>query len=257
MNNYSVSISIVTYNNEKYIGQLLDSICHHTMGVAYHVFVVDNGSVDRSVEIVKSMDDPRITLIQNGKNIGFGSAHNIALKVAQSKYHFFVNPDIILKEDIISHMSQYLDDQEDIGALTPKVLYPDGRLQLLPKKNPKCIYFLARRVNLRFLNRYRKEYEMLPMGVDNIFDIEFCTGSFLAARTDLLKRIGGFDERYFMYFEDADLTREICKHARAVYNPEFVVYHHWERAGNKQFKYFCIQIQSMLRYGAKWRRDKK
>ncbi len=257
MGNYKISLSIVTYNSEKYISQSIDTILENTKNSDFCIYIIDNGSTDRSVEIIKSKNCSRIVLIENKTNIGFGKGHNMALKAANSKYHFFVNPDIVIKDDVIYKMSQYFEEHEDVGVVTPKILYPDGRLQLLPKRNPRFIYLVARRLHFKFLKRYREEYEMISMGQNEIFDIEFCTGSFMAARTDVLKKVGGFDERYFMYFEDADLTREIRKYARAQYNPNFVVYHDWERAGSKQLKYMFIQIGSMILYKLKWTKGRK
>ena len=79
----------------------------------------------------------------------------------------------------------------------------------------------------------------------------------MAMPTEVFRRVGGFDRRYFMYFEDADLTRTISKTCRTVFCPQITVIHLWERAGAKKLKYFLIQVQSMFRYFRKWRRDKE
>ena len=255
MSGYTVSLSIVTYNNEAHIGRLLDAIHRYVHGVPYHVYVIDNGSTDRTVEIVRSKDE-YTTLLQSGKNIGFGKAHNRVLDLIDSKYHIIVNPDIFFEQDIVTAMADYLDNNSDIGLLTPKVLYPDGRVQILPKRNPKLKYLAARRMPFGFLKKYRKEYEMHEKNMDSAFDIEFATGCFMFLRTDLLIKAGGFDKRYFMYFEDADLTRSIRAYARAEYNPEFTVFHYWDRAGMKKPKYFLIQVRSMIKYMRKWKREK-
>ncbi|MDD5016808.1 MAG: glycosyltransferase family 2 protein [Eubacteriales bacterium] len=253
---YEVSLSIVTYNDEKHIGNLLDAIYKNVKRVKYRIFVTDNGSTDNTVEIVKNKGYG-IILIQNEKNLGFGAGHNKAIGMIDSKYHVCINPDIFFDADVISDMADYLDDNGDIGVLTPKVLYPDGQVQVLPKKDPRIVYLLARRIGIKPLKKYREEYEMLDMGADKAFDIEFATGCFMFLRTEMLKKVGGFDERYFLYFEDADLTRSIRKFARAQYNPAFSVCHHWDRAGARKLKYFLIQIQSMLRYMRKWKREKR
>jgi len=253
----AVSVSVVTYNSGQYIGGLLASLLEHTKGVDYHVFIADNGSTDNTIEIIKQIDSKKITLIENKKNLGFGSGHNQALKSVKSRYHLFINPDVTIQDDVVSKLAEYLDSHEDIGVVTPKILHPDGRIQVLPKKAPKLIYLLARRLHISLLKKYKYEYEMLQNDADSAFDIEFCTGAFMFARTALLKKVGGFDERYFMYFEDADLTRELRRYARAVYNSDFVVYHEWERAGSKQLKFFLIQVGSMFKYMNKWRKKNK
>ncbi|MGI5848676.1 MAG: glycosyltransferase family 2 protein [Christensenellales bacterium] len=254
MSDYTVSISVVTYNSEEYIGKMLDSISNHVHSVKYKIFVIDNCSTDGTADIVKRRND-NIVLIRNDHNLGFGKGHNQVLEMIDSKYHVCINPDIYIETDVIGSMCEYLDQHSDIGILTPKVLYPNGDLQILPKKDPKFIYLVSRRIGFSTLKKYREKYEMLEMGVDNAYDIEFATGCFMFMRTDLLKKAGGFDERFFLYFEDADLARSIRKFARAEYNPQFTVYHYWERAGAKKAKYFIIQIASMFKYLTKWRKS--
>ena len=256
MSEHLVSISVVTYNSHDYIGQMLDSVHENVKNVNYAIYVIDNCSADNTVEIVKSKDYP-VTLIENKQNEGFGKGHNKILGVINSKYHLIINADIMIDSDVISDMYEYMENNPDIGILTPKILYPNGNLQILPKRDPSFIYLLSRRINLRILRKYREKYEMQEMGADNTYDIEFCSGCFMFIRTELLKKVGGFDERYFLYFEDADLTRSIRKFARTQYNPNFVVYHHWERAGSKKIKPFLMQISSMLKYIKKWRLDKQ
>ena len=257
MTEYTVSISIVTYNSEKHIGKLLDSIIQKVHGIKYHIYVIDNGSADSTAEIVKHRSSPCITWIQSDKNRGFGGGHNLVLKYIESDYHLCVNPDIVISSDVAADMARYMDEHGDVGILTPKILNMDGSVQMLPKKNPRLVYLIARRVNLHFLKKYCNEYEMLDKNADEKFDIEFCSGCFMFMRTALFKTLVGFDERFFLYFEDADLTRRIRKTARAEYNPAFSVIHCWERAGSKKLKYFLIQVASMIKYMIKWRRPEK
>ncbi|MHB1314634.1 MAG: glycosyltransferase family 2 protein [Christensenellales bacterium] len=252
----TVTISVVTYNNERYIGKLLDNIYSNVHDVDFHIYVIDNNSTDHTIQIVKEKKRDNLTLIENKSNIGFGRAHNQVLNLLKSKYHIIINPDIILSDHVISALVHYCDEHGDIGIVTPKVLYPDGTLQILPKRDPKFRYLVARRVNIPFLRKYREEFEMKDRDPETVFDIEFCTGSFMFMRTEIFKRVGGFDDRYFLYFEDADLSREFRNYTRTQYNPNFVVYHHWERAGAKHAKYFFIHLVSMFKYMNKWRSKK-
>lgn len=248
-----VSISVVTYNSGSYIKTFMDSIFDSTTRVPFHVYVVDNNSNDNTKEIIRNITDNRLTLISNNKNCGYGRAHNQVINKIHSKYHVIANPDVKLTDNVIDRLCDYLDSNEDIAIVTPKILFPDGTLQILPKADPKLIYQFARRLPFSFLQKYRKQYEMTHMGVDSPFNIEFCSGSFMFIRTDVLKKVGGFDERYYMYFEDADLTREIRKYGRAQYNPAFIIYHKWERLGKKKLKFLLIQISSMIKYIYKWK----
>ena len=247
-----VSVSIVTYNSERYIAALLDSIDRCVKGVDYHVFVIDNGSTDGTVELVKQRMSPSVTLVESPVNRGFGGGHNLVLGRIDSEYHACINPDIVLGGDVISAMARYMDAHSDIGLLMPKVLNMDGSTQVLPKRSPRLVYLISRRISLGFLRKYREEYEMRERDENTACDIGFCSGCFMFLRTALLKELGGFDERFFLYFEDADLTRRVAQRARVEYNPAFQVYHAWARAGRRRFKYFVIQIISMFKYMIKW-----
>ncbi len=250
MQEYTVSISIVTYNNEEHISSLLDSLKKHIKKANYIIYVIDNGSIDKTVEIVKNYD---VVFIQNTKNIGFGAGHNLAIRQSKSKYHVCINPDIIVNYDVISDIADYMDFHEDIGILIPKILNMDGTIQILPKRDPKLMHLISRRIQIRPLQKYRHKYEMRDMNYEFPFDIEFTSGCFMFMRTSIVQQIGGFDERYFLYFEDADMGRSIRKYARAHYNPSFEVYHHWNRACKRELKYFIIQIHSMFKYMIKWK----
>lgn len=254
MNSCFVTISVVTYNSEKHISALLDSITTQIKGVDFHVYIIDNASADITVQIVRDYceSDERITLIESRGNIGFGRAHNLVLERIDSHYHVIINPDITLKSDVITELCCYLDKREDIGLVTPKVLFPSGGLQILPKRDPRFIYLMSRRLNFKFLKKYRQQYEMSDRDMESPFDVDFCTGAFMFMRTSVYKQVGGFDERYFLYFEDADITRKIRQLTRTEYNPNFVVYHHWERFGKTQMKYMAIQMSSMVKYFVKW-----
>ena len=252
MKDYDVSMSVVTCNSGRDIAALLQSLIENVKGISYHVFVIDNASTDYTVAVAEQFMNDRIELIRLDRNIGFGAAHNLVLDRVSSKYHVVINPDIELNNDVIADMSHYLDTNKNIVMISPKVLGLDGKLQILPKRDPKMIYLISRRIGVGFLGRYRKEYEMDECDPNSIFDIQFATGCFMFMRTEFLKKIGGFDERYFLYFEDADLSRAIRKYGRIEYNPYFVVRHRWERGGAKHFKLMMIQIMSMLKYRKKW-----
>lgn len=247
-----VSVSVVTYNNEEHIGNLLDSIRQYVELEDYQVFIIDNGSHDQTLDIIRKNGDI-VTLIENGSNVGFGAGHNKVLSMIESKYHVIINPDIILKTDTIGEMAAYLDNNPDIALISPQILYPEGGVQVLPKRDPKPIYVLARRSNIGMLAKYKEQYEMKEAGTDSAYDIEFASGCFMFTRTEVLKKVGGFDDRFFLYLEDADLSRRIRQHGRIQYNPAFVVYHHWQQAGAKKLKFLLIHIASMFKYLKKWK----
>ena len=144
-----------------------------------------------------------------------------------------------------------MDDHPDVVMATPKLLFPDGRVQILPKRKPN-ILGLAARQGVPGLKKFGDRYAMLDEDLSVPTAIEFCTGSFFCMRTSVYKAIGGFDEGYFMYVEDADITQKARQKGFVYYLPQFTAYHAWHRAPNKSLKPFLQQLKSMGRYFNKW-----
>lgn len=249
----TVTGCIVTYNNMSTIDKAISSLLSCTE-IPFKLYVVDNGSTDGTVEHIKT-NYPEVTLIKSGANIGFGAGHNFILDKLDSDYHAIINPDIIVKDDVLAKMAAYLNSNPDIGMLSPEIRFPDGRLQILGKKRPCMRYLVASRLRGNGEpGNTLKEYAMLDKDLSKPTDIQNATGCFMFIRTDLFKEIGGFDKRYFMYFEDSDLTREVNLKSRTVYYPGATVYHEWGRESKKNFKLKLVQINSMCNYFIKWNR---
>ena len=251
MGKYKVTGCIVTHNNMHSIKKTLDSLLEFTRA-DFKLYVVDNSSTDGTPEFIEQ-NYPQLELIRNAGNTGFGAGHNLVMDRLDSKYHVVINPDITVKNDAISALADYLEEHEDIGMLAPKICFPDGRMQILGKRDPKIKYLFASRLrNEEKPGRLLREYAMLDRDLTKPVDIENATGCFMFIRTELFREIGGFDKRYFMYFEDCDLTREVNARSRTVYYPGATVYHEWGRESKKNFRLKLIQINSMLRYYSKW-----
>lgn len=248
-----VSVSLVTYNSADDVHGVLGSIINNTKGVSVEVFVIDNNSTDNTVELIKS-EYPQVCVIQMPDNKGFGYAHNQALKHIDSDYHIIINPDITFNSDVISGLAEYMNKNPDVAMVTPMILNQDGTQQYLPKRTPKVKYLLGGRFE-KFggvFSKWRSEYTMRDVKITRPIEIDFCTGCFMMLRTDVFKKLDGFDDRFFMYFEDADLTRRAKDYGKIVFNPEFNVTHEWERASSKSLKFFKIQLNSMAKYFIKW-----
>jgi len=248
-----VSACIVNYNDESTILKTLETLFACTKGVELSVTVSDNGSTDHSLERIEECF-PQVRVIRNGKNLGFGAGNNVVLKELDSDYHVLVNPDIELSYDVLTEMADYMDAHPDVGILTPTVMNLDGSVQYLPKRIPRFKYLLGGRVSC--LQRYRDEFTMANEDIREPVPIDFCTGCFMFLRTSVFQRVGGLDERYFLYFEDADLTREVQKYAKTIYHPDMVVYHKWHRESGKNLRYLLIHISSMFKYYWKWKGKK-
>lgn len=247
-----LSASIVTYNNSEIIIRAVNSILNNTSGI--HVIISDNGSTDSTVENIKRIfgGNSRVTLLENGKNLGYGVGNNRTLPHLNSDYHVIVNPDIEIRDDVITRMACFMDNNPQVSVLSPRVLFPDGREQLLPKRNPSLRALIQRRIAPNKLFASSNRYIMGDLDLTKNQELEVATGCFMLTRTSLIKAEKGFDPRFFMYFEDYDLSKRLEKYGIILYNPDFVVYHDWERAGVKSAKYMMIQLHSMIKYFNKW-----
>lgn len=257
MEEYTVSGCIVTHNNRKCVLKAVETFFQCTKGVPCHLYIVDNDSTDDTIELLHrhfpANRFPNLEILQEKQNRGFGGGHNHILHKLTSKYHAVINPDIFLKNDVLTEMAHYMDAHEEIGLLSPRICFPDGREQILGKRNPSLRYLVASRFKRDDPNNpLLREYAMLDEGSDHPFEIENASGCFMLLRTSLLQKTGGFDPRYFMYFEDADLTRTIRKYAKAICYPLVTVYHAWERGSAHNTKLFLIHVHSMISYFMKW-----
>lgn len=249
-----VSACIVTYNNADKICRTIKSILAVTKGVDFQLYVSDNDSSDNTVELVKR-EFPQVIVLENKTNKGFGHGNNAVISKLNSKYHFIINPDIFLKENAVLELVKFLENNSDIVMAVPKFVFENGEEQFTPKLQPTLRYMLGGRLSKYGLvfKKWRDEYTLKNVEIKKPIDIGFCSGCFIAVRTDVFKKIKGFDERYFLYSEDADITRMAQKYGRTVYNPSVSVIHLWERAYKKSGRHFRIQIASMFKYFWKWR----
>lgn len=256
LSDVGVSAGIVTYNNIEKLPKAVESILEHTKKYPLTLTVYDNASSDGTVEYVKNLSGVRF--ISSNGNLGFGKAHNLALDDFLGKYHAVINPDIYIEYDVISELVDFLEQNEDVVMVTPKILQHDGSIQHLPKKRPTLKYLFFGRLSKLggYFKKIRDEYTIADISQEEPSDIEFCTGCFFIIRSDVFKKLGGFDENFFMYMEDADLTRRAKAFGRVVYYPKASLYHFWARKSAKNLKYLFIHLKSSIYYFRKWHKDK-
>ncbi len=241
---------IVTYNNEKTIRACLTSIKEQTQNCPFQLYVYDNCSTDRTLDIIRE-EFPWVQLIEGKQNIGFGRGHNQIVKKVHSEYHVIINPDIILDQPVISMMAAYMEACEDVVQLAPQVRSLDGSVQYLPKRDPNFRYvILSKFPGFRF---YRKHYTMENEKINQPSEVQSSSGCFFMVRTVAFKNIHGFDPRFFLYFEDADLSRRLRQVGKVVYHPHIYVLHEWKRDNTGSMKGICNFLKSMIKYYKKWR----
>jgi hypothetical protein len=248
-----LSASIVVYRNpaailEKTIQSFLRSTQESIL------YLIDNSPTD---ELKNLVTDPRIIYRFNNKNVGFGAGHNTILReiLSESKYHVVLNPDVYFDDSVIRTLYVFMDQHQEIGQVMPKVLYPDGRVQPLCKLLPTPGTLIKRRFlnfNKSSLEKENYRYELRFSGYDKIMDVPFLSGCFMFLRTEALKKIGLFDEQFFLYTEDTDLSRRIHKYYRTVYYPQASIYHYHQRGSYRNIWLMWCNIKSAVRYFNKW-----
>lgn len=256
-----VSVSVVVYRDFETPKKMLVSLEEHTSPVlSKRVFVVDNSALasgDERVteqgsfkEFLTELSD--VVYLDAGANLGFGKANNVALMESKAEFHAFVNPDIVFLEDSLTQLVAYLRANQEVGMVIPRMIGEDGELLKVYRRDPTLLDALNRTVLGNKLRTREYFHTMQDMDYTKPFDLPFGQGSFLVGRTELLKELGGFDERYFMYLEDADLCRRLNKVSVLRYVPFTTVQHTWERSSHKNAKLFSEHIRSYARYFARW-----
>ena len=251
--NVTLSFTIVTHNNQDKIKNTILSIITAVDNIfPYKIYIVDNESTDKTMEIVKCIKHKSIEIVAS-ENRGFGFGHNVVLNRLQSTYHFIVNPDIQIKDSqSLQIMINYMNKNPNVGLLSPLILNEDGSIQYLFRNQPTVLDAAIRFAGRKILRKRQEKFINLESGYNKTLPIENASGSFMLVRTDVFKAVGGFDERYFMYYEDSDLTRKINEISSAKFVPIANVTHSWERANGKNIKYIWIMLQSLYKYMNKW-----
>jgi GT2 family glycosyltransferase len=252
---YSVTSSIVLYKNDRVVLTNTIRSFLNTM-LSIKLILIDNSPTDELRNIVF---DPRVEYIHNPSNPGFGAGHNLAIKkvLDESKYHLVLNPDIYFEPETLELLYNYMEQNLDIGHVMPKVLYPNGSVQYLCKTNPTPFDLFTRRFLPDFLKKIFKErmdkYEYRDKNYNKeMHNIPYLSGCFMFIRTEIFKKVGYFDDRIFMYIEDADLTRRILQVSKTAYYPKAEVYHHFEKGSHKNWRLMWYSIHGAIIYFNKW-----
>ena len=253
-----LSACIVAYGNYDEVCAAVRSVLAHTPNPDFTLFLVDNASPDGTGKRLAATDwgDVRVQVCCLPENLGFGKGHNSVLPRLASDFHFILNPDILLTEDTLNGIANWMVKNQDCVMATPQLYFPDGNIQHLPRRKPTPYILLARQIAdklpLSMFAVTDDHYTMQDETLNKPTQIEFCTGSFAAVRTSVFKRVGGFDPDYFMYVEDADLSQKMMEYGKLYLLPQFTAIHAWHREPMRDAGKFKMQLKSMLRYFKKW-----
>lgn len=249
----NISASIVLYKNDsKIIVKTVTSLFLNSL--LDLLFIIDNSPTDELLHLFKK---DNIVYIHNPLNPGFGASHNVALRKAISmgtKYHFVVNPDIFIEEDVFTPMIHFMEENLNVGMMMPQILNNDGTVQNLPKLLPSPFSILLRKFKKPnfFYRNFINRYELRFVKKEIIYSAPILSGCFTLLRMDTVKEIGMYDDRFFMYFEDWDLSRRISQKYQTIYFPKVSVTHGYESGANKNSRLFKIFISSAVAYFNKW-----
>lgn len=247
-----LTASIVSYQHRPgEIKRVIDCVLKSPVEILY---LIDNSLNDGLRELEKLSEKIRYI---HSLNLGYGTGHNVAIKDAIEKggdYHVVINPDVYFEEEVLEKLIAYMDSDEQVGLVMPKVLYPTGEIQFLCKLLPTPMDLIGRRfIPLKsYVTTKNYNYELRWTGYDKVMDVPSLSGCFMFMRLSIIRKIGGFDERYFMYAEDLDLCRRIGEVSKTVYYPDVQIYHEYAKGSYKNRKLLKYHICSVIKYFNKW-----
>ena len=260
----SLVVTLVTYHSDlRQVKDAMNSL--KVQGQSLQVALVDNDSGPSYQaalkEVIKEVacEGMAVELHRAPRNGGFGYGHNLAfLQAPPSDYVLILNPDVILHEQCLHTLVAFLETHPKAGLVVPKVFYPDGRLQPLNKRRPTVLDLGLRLflppvlANIPLVRRRLDRYSMMDSGYNAPCRVPFASGCCMLFRRSLLTRLGGFDERFFLYFEDADISERANIVSEVWFCPDATITHAWQRGSRKSVKLLWIMLQSAARYFAKW-----
>lgn len=219
-----VSIILVNFNGEDVLVNCLNSLEKFVPSHNSEIIVVDNNSQDNSINIIES-NFPNIKLIKLSQNLGFGAGNNAGAKKAKGDFLFLLNTDTIVTSNFLPHLLELMSSNLDVGIIGPKLIFPDGRFQI--SFSPEINFVGEIKAKKMHKTSYEKnKLNFIERDFQSIKIVDIVVGAAFFIRKDLFDLLGGFDERFFMYFEESDL----CKRVRDVgyqvlYTPHVSIIH--------------------------------
>lgn len=225
-----LSVVIVNYNVKYFLEHCLYSVRNAIKGIDAEVFIVDNNSVDGSMQMLRSKFSDFI-LIENKENVGFAKANNQALRLAKGEYVLLLNPDTVVEEDTFSKCISFMDEHKDCGGLGIKMIDGSGKILKESKRGfPTPWASFCKMSGLTSLFPHSKRYAQYYMGhlsYDETNEVDILAGAYMMMRKDCLDKVGLLDEDFFMYGEDIDLSYRITQGGyKNYYFPEAQIIHY-------------------------------
>jgi len=245
-----VSIVFVNYNTKKFTINAINSVFEKTEGVNFEIIVVDNASIDGSIEALKNAFSNHIRIIESRENLGFGRANNLAIKQTNSKYIFLLNTDTLLMNNAIKILFDFMEQNPDIGVAGGNLYDAEGKPihSFKPKlfKLENAFLSVFKRVFKRCIKQTRiDDFNYSKMNKK----VGYITGADMFIRRIALKASGLFDEDFFMYFEDAELTNRLAKNGWHSYSvPSAKIFHFEGGSRDRTFNEKIIKLSKQSEY---------
>ncbi|MBQ8008775.1 MAG: glycosyltransferase family 2 protein [Bacteroidaceae bacterium] len=246
-----LTVSIVTYKTP--IPELEKCFESLQSEVVNKIFVIDNSSKDYLKDYCKTKH--KVEYIAS-KNIGYGAAHNIAIRKAiefGSTYHLVLNSDVYFEPNALHQLIAYMEERNDVAMVQPNIIYPDGSMQYTCRLLPTPADLIFRRfLPKKMAESMNYKYLLKMFDHKSELNVPYHQGSFLFFRTSCFDKVGLFDERFFMYPEDIDITRRMHREYRTMFWPGVTVVHAHRAASYKSNRMLYIHTWNMIKYLNKW-----
>ncbi len=246
-----LTVSIVTYNTDD--AELRECFRSLDSPVVDRIVVIDNSSSEATRRLCEGW--PKVEYVANS-NVGYGRAHNIALRQSLEqgqRYHLVLNSDVSFDPAILQQIVEFMDANPDVGTLQPALFYPDGRPQYTCRLLPTPLDLLTRRfLPEKWVRGINHRYLVQDSNRDAVMNLPQHQGSFMFMRVDALRKVGLFDERYFLYGEDVDLTRRIHAQYKTLYWPKVSATHKHREESYYKLRPLTIHMVNLFRYFCKW-----
>lgn len=237
-----ISVIFINYNSTAYLDKAITTLKQTQPEQDLEVIVVDNASQDGDrVQLICQNQGAR--LLRLHQNLGYGAAANYGARYAQGKYLAVANPDIEFLPGAVKTLWRFLEDNPDVGVVSPQLLYPDGTPQPSCRRLPKLRYLFAGRRSplLRLFPRYSLAKEFLYLEIEEAtepIEVESVIGAFMLFRREAFETVGGFDERFFMFAEDLDICRRLHqKNWRVFLEPRARICHYYGGVRRKRRRF--------------------
>ncbi len=247
-----ITVSIVTYKTD--VEELKRCFTSLSSPLIKTIYIVDNSYEASLADFCKNY---KHVVYIGSENVGYGSGHNKALKLASKDndvdYHLVLNSDVYFEPSIIDKIAEYMDNNADVAQVQPYVSYPNGDQQETVRLLPTPIDLIFRRFMPKSMaKRLNYRYTLLFWNHKTPLNIAYHQGSFMFFRLSAFQKVGMFDERFFLYPEDIDITRRMHKYYRTMFWPEVSIVHAHRAASYKNKKMLLVHMWNMIKYFNKW-----